>query len=156
MGETVIDERIAGWERLCEVATPGPWFARDELIWAGAGGEAVANVADWGHAAAQRDDADFIAAAREGWPATIAALRDAHAENERQEFARVEAQERADIAEGEFDTARAETAELRARIEAAHPIHVEKSGARVCATCLLVEPCPTRAALSPAGTEGAE
>lgn len=80
------DEQLAAWDALAAAATPGPWLSADHDIRVNTpdGESEVMNVARVYRRGpmetlAARVDAEFIAAAREGWPQCIDALRAARA-----------------------------------------------------------------------------
>jgi hypothetical protein len=92
--ETPTDAELAEWEALAEAATPGLWrstwddpepdeeprFGEETTVEAvGREGPAAVVVGqgwyDGLHTTCRREDAAFIAAARLGWPRTLAALR---------------------------------------------------------------------------------
>lgn len=117
---TMTPEEIADARRLCEVATPGPWRSSrrgnqrigDRLVGAS---EIVAIQRPWNPSAIVPDcpttarfedpDADFIAAARTGWPRALDALEAAQAEAKRWE--------------GEHNLARAHAEALHKSMQAA-------------------------------------
>jgi hypothetical protein len=77
------DAELDAYEALCNATTPGPWWVEKLCIVAGHDGESdeqnIAAVFKRGpmEMLSARVDTEFIAAARTGWPATIAALREA-------------------------------------------------------------------------------
>lgn len=76
----VTPEQLAEWRRLCEAATPGPWFC-NERTGEFCHGDPDNDEYNW--VIGDVDDMAFFAAARDGWPATMDALEAATAERDR-------------------------------------------------------------------------
>lgn len=80
-------QQLAEWEALADAATAGPWvWEHDTMLTRSRPAEdpdmdfGHIIETDSGYYAPRSRDRAFIAAAREGWPATIAALREARAQ----------------------------------------------------------------------------
>lgn len=65
------------WE-LCQRATPGPWRVGTYNVWQDELLKCIAETARWSAYATVEDDAnaEFIAEARAGWPATLERMRE--------------------------------------------------------------------------------
>lgn len=81
------EDELREWEQLAEEATEGPWAWSDGFLW-----NAEADIGVLEHDSIHPEgckwpvslaNAAFIAAARTGWPRTIAALRHLHTEIDR-------------------------------------------------------------------------